>query len=829
MLKVNTNKGKLDIVLNEDSLFKTGPKERVAKGRQSSKGFSGRTSQVRTLPPKTNHFREDGKAKSSSKPQKNNDGTGKLTKSQSIRKDEPPTDASYLTKDQLSRILSSLKSADTEHEPVADLENTYTVTGSMESAAEQIAVHQPSMRDNKTRRRVQKSESKTEDDISDNQEQVITLSKNLQWKKELDEQIALKQELKAKRKLLDKDNEFEEYNPWGRPGGGAPVRTQSGNIVADYKKMHQDLTSKDEDSVMSAPEFDSGSKTKTTAHSYNTHDLNTTTTPVAMRSSFAIGAPGVVKYEEYQCKIDEKKKWLQDLEQQIKEKKERQAQEKQQQLQKEAREEKWKQTAVFSNESPPAATTFVVNNTTAATTQQSQIHIEAASPSPLDSSFRAGNHHARGQGLQSLVEVNQDEMERKRLKTLEHQRAVKEQVEEKRRLKQQEKERRLKDETEKERTLMMERERLKKQYEEELRQREEKENEAKRRAEALELSILQAYETAQQEKAAKRIQQLEMRGHDVSGLKTPGLVLRQRHSSTDTSHLDTASVSPRPEHIRSIPQHKELLAKTNDMLIASTEQENTSFESELKQLSLNASLESEWISSSPVPSVRNNPQAKIQTKKNSPSRAKGAARVTTRSRSERGQRNKEAVKPRNKRQGSVKNITGGHEDGAAAAQLARPLEDAFMIPYTRTASATFHPVPNTPSSAQADNVSSRQDQNPMNRNKQTHKKAQSVVTSRTTTTQAVQGRQTVKSEKTGKQFSVTPRSRHEIVQHSTEAGKRDVKGHQTKIQNENAGIYPIQASPDRVPTARQEMILQQLAVLRQGLILKERELHHSAI
>lgn len=120
MLKVNTNNGKLDIVLNEDSLFKTGPKERVAKGRQSSKGFSGRTSQVRTLPPKTNHFREDGKAKSSSKPQKNNDGTdGKLTKSQSIQKDEPPTDASYLTKDQLSRILSSLKSADTEHEPVS--------------------------------------------------------------------------------------------------------------------------------------------------------------------------------------------------------------------------------------------------------------------------------------------------------------------------------------------------------------------------------------------------------------------------------------------------------------------------------------------------------------------------------------------------------------------------------------------------------------------------------------------------------------------------------------------------------------------------------------
>ena len=36
-----------------------------------------------------------------------------------------------------------------------------------------------------------------------------------------------------------KEKELEEYDPWGRPGGGAPIRTQSGNVVADYKKMHQ--------------------------------------------------------------------------------------------------------------------------------------------------------------------------------------------------------------------------------------------------------------------------------------------------------------------------------------------------------------------------------------------------------------------------------------------------------------------------------------------------------------------------------------------------------------------------------------------------------------
>lgn len=35
--------------------------------------------------------------------------------------------------------------------------------------------------------------------------------------------------------------------------------------------------------------------------------------------------------------------------------------------------------------------------------------------------YRAGNFHARGHGLQTLGDVDQDELDRKRLKTLEHQ------------------------------------------------------------------------------------------------------------------------------------------------------------------------------------------------------------------------------------------------------------------------------------------------------------------------------------------------------------------------------------------------------------------------
>lgn len=37
----------------------------------------------------------------------------------------------------------------------------------------------------------------------------------------------------------EKDEEPEEYSPWGRPGAGAPLRTQSGNVVADFRKMNQ--------------------------------------------------------------------------------------------------------------------------------------------------------------------------------------------------------------------------------------------------------------------------------------------------------------------------------------------------------------------------------------------------------------------------------------------------------------------------------------------------------------------------------------------------------------------------------------------------------------
>jgi len=349
------------------------------------------------------------------------------------------------------------------------------------------------------------------------------------------------------------------------------------------------------------------------------------------------------------------------------------------------------------------------------------------------------NVHARGHGLQSLGMVDQDELQKKRTKTLEHQLAIKEQVEEKRRLKQEEKERRMKEEAEKEKELAQERARLQVQYEEELKMRREKEEESRRQAEALQLSVLQAHESAQLEKAAKRIKHLESGGHDVSGLKSSGRQSTTMQTNRSSYEIQDHQPSPRigqadqssprigqadqssprigqddqssprigqadqssprigKDHQSSprIEKHLELL-KTDDRISSSTRQNNEFLESELKEISLNTSLESEWTPSPSVSTLRNDSQAKLHLESSPPPRKfTGQKNKTTRAQSERSQRKKQLPGHQNNKRTSSGNITQGLD-----VHPAPPLEDAFMLPYRRTSSATFRVGLDTPSSRQ---------------------------------------------------------------------------------------------------------------------------------
>ncbi|XP_046856934.1 centrosome and spindle pole-associated protein 1-like isoform X3 [Xenia sp. Carnegie-2017] len=75
----------------------------------------------------------------------------------------------------------------------------------------------------------------------------IVDSRNRQqlYREELSKQLKEKEERKKKNKEelerynLKLEREVEVYNPWGKSGGGAPIRDPSGNLVSDLRQMHQ--------------------------------------------------------------------------------------------------------------------------------------------------------------------------------------------------------------------------------------------------------------------------------------------------------------------------------------------------------------------------------------------------------------------------------------------------------------------------------------------------------------------------------------------------------------------------------------------------------------
>lgn len=272
------------------------------------------------------------------------------------------------------------------------------------------------------------------------------------------------------------------------------------------------------------------------------------------------------------------------------------------------------------------------------------------------------------------------------------------------------------------------------------------------------------------------------------------------NKEADLSSAGYSQSSPR------VTQHKEAPAKADDR-----HEQNASFESELKEISSKMSLESEWITSSPVSSVRNNSQAKSHLK-SFPSPGNDAGHIKTRSKSERSQRKKQTFKQRSKRQSSLETVKYARdsrhpsEDPGNMSAVPPPIEDAFMIPYTRTSSATFSAVPGTPSPQQGDNVGSRKDLNTVNRSKPALNKPQSVVitqgyrTTASSLSQKTLGRQPVRRDNMVEKTSESPRGRQRMAKQDPKKGdlsrtaeiRKDK--HDKANTQENPDVYPVQVS-----------------------------------
>ncbi|XP_011229527.1 coiled-coil domain-containing protein 66 isoform X8 [Ailuropoda melanoleuca] len=111
-----------------------------------------------------------------------------------------------------------------------------------------------------------------------------------------------------------------------------------------------------------------------------------------------------------------------------------------------------------------------------------------------------------------------EERDRRRQKQLEHQKAITAQVEEKRRKKQLEEQQRKKEEEEEERRLAREREEMQKQYEQDVLKQKQKEEIMTLKTNELFQTMQRAQELAQRLKQEQRIRELAQKGHDTSGL-----------------------------------------------------------------------------------------------------------------------------------------------------------------------------------------------------------------------------------------------------------------------------------------------------------------------
>ncbi|XP_030634136.1 coiled-coil domain-containing protein 66 [Chanos chanos] len=366
-------------------------------------------------------------------------------------------------------------------------------------------------------------------------------AKKAQWRKELDEQMALKQKQKAKAEVLP------DSKPWLRSPVGTSSQHSSRNGQVSDERMMRAATGTGDMSCQSAA-----------SQTYSSQrDL-----PAAIRSAFVLGEATPMEHAFNAEKKEQQRRWLQHLDQQREEARQRKQQEKQEHSQAEDH-ERWamhfdslQKRLTPHPPLPPASDRGDPESLSSLSHHRSASGAVSAAWDGMsafggDSLGRASVDTTRGftqkssylRTMTALLDPAQiEERERKRLKQLEHQRAIEAQVEERRRQREKEEAARQALEEEEERRLAREREHLQQKYLLDTQQQRQKEELLSRKTEELYLSVQRAQEEALKDKHLQRIQDLARKGHDVSKLL---------HSLKGESSSTYGSLSPSPSLARS--------------------------------------------------------------------------------------------------------------------------------------------------------------------------------------------------------------------------------------------------------------------------------------
>ncbi|KAF7249682.1 Coiled-coil domain-containing protein 66 [Varanus komodoensis] len=361
-------------------------------------------------------------------------------------------------------------------------------------------------------------------------------AKKSQWKKELDEQVALKKKLKETLETGSKD-----YLQQTDTRKSCSEKL----LMAHQAKMafSDDLSAATDDihtcrsltieATETSPSVSSGQTGQFS--SFSSPDL-----PAAIRTAFVLGEATPIEHPFSAVKREQQKKWLEELDKQREADKLRKLEEKYN-LSKGEEHDKWtihfdsfrnhinsfsqhplnathkKQPEAlylsFEPEDQTAITPTALCHPTPAEVEISgkDVGSNIVEPNQKTSFLRS---------MTALLDPAQiEERERRRQKQLEHQKAIMAQVEEKRLKKQLEEEKRKQEEQEEELRLAKEQELMKKQFEEDLLKQKQKEEIMTLKTNELYQTMQKAQELAQRLKQEQRIKDLAQKGHDISKLQ----------------------------------------------------------------------------------------------------------------------------------------------------------------------------------------------------------------------------------------------------------------------------------------------------------------------
>ncbi|XP_009945650.1 PREDICTED: coiled-coil domain-containing protein 66 [Leptosomus discolor] len=371
-------------------------------------------------------------------------------------------------------------------------------------------------------------------------EKALLEFRKTQWKKELDEQVALKKKLKE-------TLEGEVGYFWAKPGNNKTHKEK-------VETAHPDKTVFPADSVLTTEE-DCVCTTALTTEANNV-PLNVSSAPAGQSSDFSsdlqadnctafVFREAVPQERPFSAlKHEQQKKWLEELDKQKEEAKLQKMEEKLN-LSKAEDHDRWamhfdslkshlnanaqqplngmykkQPESLCLSPDPKELTAFIHPFSPAALGNLMPLKVGNAEKAAKNSALEHSQKVSFLRSMTALLDPAQiEERDRRRQKQLDHQKAIMAQVEEKRKRKQLEEEQRKWEEEEEEQRLAREKEQMQKQFEEDMLKQKQKEELMTLKTNELYQTMQKAQELAQRLKQEQRIQDLAQKGHDISKLQ----------------------------------------------------------------------------------------------------------------------------------------------------------------------------------------------------------------------------------------------------------------------------------------------------------------------